>query len=47
MKKFIVLGLAALFCIVPWVSAEEPDHAIHEELRGVLRDVQSAINSGQ
>ena len=47
MKKFIVLGLAALFCIVPWVSAEEPDHAIHEELRGVLREVQSAINSGQ
>ena len=46
-KKFIVLGLAALFCIVPWVSAEEPDHAIHEELRGVLREVQSAINSGQ
>lgn len=47
MKKFIVLGLAALFCIVPWVSAEEADHAIHEELRGVLREVQSAINSGQ
>ena len=47
MKKFIVLGLAALFCIAPWVSAEEPDHAIHEELRGVLREVQSAINSGQ
>ena len=47
MKKFIVLGLAALFCIVPWVSAEEPDHAIHEEMRGVLREVQSAINSGQ
>lgn len=47
MKKFIVFGLAALFCIVPWVSAEEPDHAIHEELRGVLREVQSAINSGQ
>lgn len=47
MKKFIVLGLAALFCIVPWVFAEEPEHAIHEELRGVLRAVQSAINSGQ
>jgi ketosteroid isomerase-like protein len=47
LKKFIVWGLAALFCIVPWVSAEEPDHTIHEELRGVLREVQSAINSGQ
>lgn len=47
MKKFIVLGLVALFCIVPWAFAEEPDHAIHEELRGVLREVQSAINSGQ
>lgn len=47
MKKFIVLGLAALFCIISWASAEEPDYAIHEELRGVLREVQSAINSGQ
>ncbi len=47
MKKFHALGLAALFCIAPWVSAEEPDHAIHEELRGVLREVQAAINNGQ
>lgn len=47
MKNFHALGLAALFCIAPWVSAEEPDHAIHEELRGVLREVQSAINNGQ
>ena len=47
MKKFHAMGLVALFCIAPWVAAEEPDHAIHEELRGVLREVQSAINSGQ
>jgi ketosteroid isomerase-like protein len=27
--------------------ADEPDHAIHEELRGVLREVVTAISSGQ
>lgn len=47
MKKFLALGLVALFCIAPRVFAEESDHAIHEELRGVLREVQLAINSGQ
>jgi hypothetical protein len=26
-------------------SAEEPDHAIHEELRGLLRGIDQAINS--
>ncbi|MEP7330093.1 MAG: hypothetical protein ABI777_12845, partial [Betaproteobacteria bacterium] len=28
-------------------SADEPDHAIHEELRGVLREVVTAINTSQ
>ncbi len=47
MRKFHALCLlAALLAGVP-ARAEEPDHAIHEELRGVLREVQSAINSGQ
>jgi len=27
--------------------AEEADHAIHEELRGVLREIVTAMNSGQ
>lgn len=27
-------------------AQSEPDHAIHEELRAVLRDVQAAMNSG-
>jgi ketosteroid isomerase-like protein len=39
-------ALAAL-CAAPLAWAEEPDHAIHEELRGVLREVVAAINSGQ
>jgi ketosteroid isomerase-like protein len=39
-------ALAAL-CVAPLAWAEEPDHAIHEELRGVLREVVAAINSGQ
>ena len=28
------------------MAAEEPDHAIHEELRAVLLQTASAINSG-
>jgi ketosteroid isomerase-like protein len=46
--KFLhaLLGLAAL-CITPITWAEEPDHAIHEELRDVLRQVKAAMNSGQ
>ena len=43
------LGLWALaaLCAAPMVGAEEPDHAIHEELRGVLRGVVAAMNSGR
>jgi ketosteroid isomerase-like protein len=45
-------ALAALLCALSFgylsaAAAQEPDHEIHEELRGVLREVQSAINSGQ
>src|SRR3954464_4269576 len=39
-------ALAAL-CTAPLAWSEEPDHAIHEELRGVLRGVVTAINSGK
>jgi ketosteroid isomerase-like protein len=43
----VVLTLVAL-CVSPlaW-AAEEPDHAIHEELRALLRDVVTAFNTGQ
>jgi len=41
-----LLGLVAL-CVAPIAWAEEPDHAIHEELRDVLRQVMAAMNSGQ
>ena len=47
--KFIhvVLTLVTL-CVAPlaW-TAEEPDHAIHEELRGLLREVVTAFNTGE
>jgi len=39
-------AIAALLVAAP-VWAEEPDHAIHEELRGVLREVVAAIDTGQ
>jgi ketosteroid isomerase-like protein len=45
-----VLRTAALLLALiaaPTVWAEEPDHAIHEELRSLLRDVTAAMNSGQ
>jgi ketosteroid isomerase-like protein len=46
--KFLhALWALAALCAVPLAWAEEPDHAIHEELRGVLHQVVAAINSGQ
>jgi ketosteroid isomerase-like protein len=44
MKK--VLLLACLLVPLSLLAAEEPDHAIHQELRGILMTVQTAINSG-
>jgi ketosteroid isomerase-like protein len=41
-----VCAFAVLF-VAPFAWAEEPDHAIHEELRGVLHEIMTAINSGQ
>ena len=38
--------LVALFLTLPLHAAEESDHEIHQELRGVLTTVQNAINSG-
>jgi ketosteroid isomerase-like protein len=36
-----------VLCTASLVWADEPDHAIHEELRGLLHEVVGAINSGQ
>ena len=47
MKFLHALWVFALLCVAPLAWAEEPDHAIHEELRGVLREVVTAMNSGQ
>ena len=38
---------ASLALAVPAHAAEEPDHAIHEALRAVLRDAVAAIDSAQ
>ena len=43
-KKIMLFAL--FFCAAMAARAEEPDHAIHEELRSVLKVVESAINSG-
>src|SRR5207249_3315522 len=46
--KFLhALWALAALCVAPLAWAEEPDHAIHEELRGVLHEIMAAINSGQ
>ena len=47
MKTIKLLFVAAALCMAPLGWAEEPDHAIHEELRGVLHEIVSAIDSGQ
>ncbi len=47
MKFLHALWVLALLCVAPPAWAEEPDHAIHEELRGVLREVVTAMNNGQ
>jgi ketosteroid isomerase-like protein len=38
--------LITLFLTLPLYAAEEADHEIHQELRGVLTTVENAINSG-
>jgi ketosteroid isomerase-like protein len=47
LKLFQALLLAATLCVATTAGAEEPDHEIHEQLRGVLREIVGAINSGQ
>ena len=47
MKVLHALWALAALCVAPLAWAEEPDHAIHEELRGVLHEIMAAINSGQ
>jgi ketosteroid isomerase-like protein len=44
-----VLRAAALLLalVAAPVGGEEPDHAIHEELRALLRDVTAAMSAGQ
>lgn len=40
------LFAAILLCALPGFAAEEPDHAIHQELRGILGTLQQSINTG-
>src|SRR5260370_4299480 len=40
------LLVACLLVTPPVLAAEEADHEIHQELRGILTTAQSAINSG-
>ena len=47
MKIVRALWLFGLLCFALPAFAEEPDHAIHEELRGVLHEILAAMNSGQ
>lgn len=42
-KRFLVAFLLVTF---PLFAQQEPDHEIHQELRGILTTVQGAINSG-
>jgi ketosteroid isomerase-like protein len=46
-KMLHAIAAITALCVAPLAWADEPDHAIHEELRGVLRQVVTAINTGQ
>ena len=45
MHKYILC--VALLLALPIYAAEEPDHEIHQELRGILSTVQTAINDAK
>ncbi|HVO87616.1 MAG TPA: hypothetical protein VMV45_03665, partial [Casimicrobiaceae bacterium] len=47
MKAIHVLWALVALCVASFACAEEPDHAIHEELRGVMRAVVTAMNSSK
>jgi hypothetical protein len=49
MNRIRALLAALLLCLAPWAQAQAPagDEAIHDELRGLLRTVASAINERQ
>ena len=40
-------AIALMLCGMPAYAAEEPDHAIHEELRGILSTLQQSINDAK
>ncbi len=40
------VSLVSLLFAIPVLAAEEADHEIHQELRGILLTVQNAVNSG-
>lgn len=45
MRNYLLVALLILFAL-PAYSAEEPDHEIHQELRGILATIQKSINDG-
>jgi hypothetical protein len=49
MSRIFKCVIAALFFVASFPSAwaEEPDHAIHEELRALLKKLETSINSGK
>jgi len=46
LNRLCLVGLFVLFGSAAQ-AAEEADHAIHEELRAVLRQIESAVNTGE
>lgn len=47
MKRFATALFALLFAGLVSAQPQEPDHEVHEALRGVLKEILTAINSGQ
>jgi ketosteroid isomerase-like protein len=45
-RSLVIVSLVSLLFALPVLAAEEADHEIHQELRGILGTVQNAVNSG-
>lgn len=46
MNRSRIAGALLALLLGGWAHAEEPDHAVHQELRQLLATVREAVNSG-
>ena len=47
MFRWLFVGILLLGGVHLWADSNEPDHAVHEELRALIRGLEEAVNSQQ